>query len=436
MISDDQLPELEAYRRLEDELPVRQAPEFARLVVYRENDDLPVHRWFKFKEGYSGNLLGALLLLHPNNRASRLRLLDCYAGSGTTLVSAQQFAVPKIDAIGIERNPFLHFVASAKLRYPEADPGKLLRLGQRVLKTYQDRRVHLPSLSSISTGRCINVNLARKVIAFRDAILEVEQPYRDLLLLGLASAIEELSNVRKDGRALRIIDRKHTSVRSAVQARWETIASDIRTLMPAGKISCKTFMGDGRRPIDTGVEPGSIDLVLTSPPYPNNIDYSEVYKLELWLLGFITDGESFLALRKATLRSHPTSDLDRGSEEFLSWAEATHLRETFAPLLNKFDKSEELWRKKLLLGYFDDMWISLQQQYKCLSKDGLCCLVVGNSLHGGKHAPYVIATDLLLAQMAKHMGFSVEAVMIARTMKRRLSGNHFLRESVVVLTKS
>jgi DNA modification methylase len=40
-------------------------------------------------------------------------------------------------------------------------------------------------------------------------------------------------------------------------------------------------------PVHCHGESADFDLILTSPPYPNNIDYSEVYKLELWLLGFI-----------------------------------------------------------------------------------------------------------------------------------------------------
>ena len=32
---------------------------------------------------------------------------------------------------------------------------------------------------------------------------------------------------------------------------------------------------------------------LLLPPYLNCIDYSEVYKLELWLMGFVSDQKRF-----------------------------------------------------------------------------------------------------------------------------------------------
>jgi hypothetical protein len=53
--------------------------------------------------------------------------------------------------------------------------------------------------------------------------------------------------------------------------------------------------------------PNSADIVHTSPPYPKNVGCSEVYKLELELLGFVRSSTEFLSLRKATFRSHPTA---------------------------------------------------------------------------------------------------------------------------------
>lgn len=61
--------------------------------------------------------------------------------------------------------------------------------------------------------------------------------------------------------------------------------------------------------------------------------------------------------------------------------------------------------------------------------------VVGNSLHGGAATPYLIPTDLLLGALAERLGFTIERTVAARSLKRRLSGNHFLRESIVVLRK-
>ena len=49
---------------------------------------------------------------------------------------------------------------------------------------------------------------------------------------------------------------------------------------------------------------GPFDLILFSPPYPNSFDYTDIYNLELWVLGYLASAEDNLTLRRATLRSH------------------------------------------------------------------------------------------------------------------------------------
>jgi len=87
------------------------------------------------------------------------------------------------------------------------------------------------------------------------------------------------------------------------------------------------------------------------------------------------------------------------------------------------------------VAYFADTLAYLKEQYCVLRSGGFSFIVVGNSLHGGEYAPYVVATDLLICELALSIGFTVEKLTVARTLRRRLSGNHFLRESVIALRK-
>jgi hypothetical protein len=307
MILDSMLPELDDFKKIEQTLPLRWAPELGRLVVFGENENKPVHNWFRFKEGFSADLLPSLIDVEAN---SRLVLLDPFAGSSTSLLSAQLLKQRSIEAVGIEANPFLHMVGNAKLSWYQIDPKKLLETGLQVLRKAKGLNPPLPGLSSITTGRCISRHIAKRLVAIREALSDVEQPYKNALLLGVAACIEPLSKVRKDGRALRLVERPRKNVDETILARWTSMANDVTGLAArdCNQSAPRVHLGDGRRPLSF-VQPGSIDLVLTSPPYPNNIDYSEVYKLELWLLGFVGTPDAFLALRKTTLRSHQSSDL-------------------------------------------------------------------------------------------------------------------------------
>jgi hypothetical protein len=58
--------------------------------------------------------------------------------------------------------------------------------------------------------------------------------------------------------------------------------------------------------------------------------------------------------------------------------------------------------------------------------------VVGNSAHGTGPTAFVIAADLLLADLATRAGFDVERIEVARSLRRRQPvESRFLRESVV-----
>jgi len=154
------------------------------------------------------------------------------------------------------------------------------------------------------------------------------------------------------------------------------------------------------------------------------------------MLGFVTNGDEFLKLRKSTLRSHPTSDLaEEPNAAFMLAIERPPLERFFEPMLGRTKLYKQTWRNRLALGYFSDIWTSLKEQLRCLRPGGRTFLVLGNSLHGCAGNAYLVPTDLLVAQMGRALGFELESILIARNTRRRLSGNHFLRESVVVLRK-
>ncbi len=439
MISEKQLPELRAYRRLEGTLPVEMAPELSRLVVSGSNDQLPIHRWFRFKEGFSADLLKTVLCSLQKERSENLCLLDPFCGAGTTLVSAQELArSTKMVAMGIEQNPFIHFVARTKTSWPLMNSEKILELGESILEDSRSMSAAIPALSGLITGRCMSRYNALRLAVIRNAIrADGNSPNHDALMLGLASAVEQLSKTRKDGRALRLVQRGRQEIRRVLSEKWVQIASDVRFMQQLAPEACmpRVVRGDGRVPGTHGISPNSVDMVLTSPPYPNNIDYSEVYKLELWLLGFITDSTDFLKLRKATFRSHPTAaDVDL-NDDFSAGLRKGMLRQVLGPIIRRTKCSSERYRHRLIMGYASDLWLTLTAHHVLLKRDGICAIVVGNSLHGGKHLPYLIPTDLIVSAIAESTGYTVKKIAIARNFRRRLSGNHFLRESVIVLEK-
>lgn len=448
MISRRQLPELRAYAQAEAALPVRFRPEYASLVVPNGNETRPVHRWFKYKEAFSANLLDHLLRRVELGLAptSTVRLLDPFCGVGTSLVSSQLLKSDaySVEAIGVECNPFSAFVARTKASWPLVDPVRLRALGSGVLANVKTARSSpLPDLSSIKSGRCISGHAARQIIAIRDKLRAMQPSVeRDVLVVGLASCIEMVSKIRRDGRALRLVTKPRAILRRLLADRWECMAKDVERLREScPKASrAEVVLGDGRRPGSSGVGEQTIDLILTSPPYPNNIDYNEVYKLELWLLGFVSSNSAFLDLRRETYRSHPTCSPVEGEKEqeaeFAKLLEKGPLADLLGMVLRRaqtLDRQSSRGRSKVLFGYAYDTWCSLRAHRRLLKPGAFAVYVVGNSLHGAPEKPYLIPTDLVLACLAELVGFKVEHLIVARPLQRRLAGNHFLRDSLLIL---
>ncbi|MBN9660992.1 MAG: site-specific DNA-methyltransferase [Acidobacteria bacterium] len=439
MIRDDQLPELAAFRDIEKNMPIWYAPAYSDLVVSSRNESRPVHRWFRFKEGFSSDLLKTIIPSLDLPVAKSLNFLDPFCGSGTSLLSCSEIPSQRFKGIGFEINPFIAFVASVKANWNKINPERLLSLGECALSKSLSISPQLPCLSSISDARCINIDVSLQLLAVRDAIRSLaDDAEANALLLGLAASIEALSKVRKDGRALRIVEKAKQPVFATLREKWTMIAKDVqaRRASISKATPSKVILGDGRRPLKYGIRPSSIDLIVTSPPYPNTIDYTEVYKLELWFLGFVDTAEKFLGLRRETLRSHPTAAPLENDAHFHLGPGHSELRKLIDPMLERADASSQKWRRRLLVGYFSDLHNALSQHYQCLKPGGYEVLVVGNSLHGGAAFPYLVPTDLIISVMAPILGFTVESTLVARSLKRRLSGNHFLRESVIVLRKS
>ena len=437
MISEAKLPELAAYLGVEKTIPLTQSEEYSGLVRQVGNDAHPVHRWLRFKEAFSADLLKRVVKTLCPRLGTEFQLLDPFCGVGTSLVAAQEMSADGVSilATGIEGNPFIGFAARTKVHWPRIDPTRMLDAGERALRASIATHPQLPNVASIRDGVCITRHTAGRLLAVRDEIVGQRLGVDgDALLLGLASAVEPLSKTRKDGRALRIVGKRKMRIANTLRDRWIAIADDVRFFRDALADAPipSVIEGDGRDPLTHGIVPNSIDLIVTSPPYPNTIDYTEVYKLELWLLGFISHPTEFLRLRRSTFRSHPTTAPPDLPPDFSAAIKRGELKTLLSPLLERTSDSAEKWRHRLLLGYFSDMWSALSKHYACLRPGGYEVLVVGNSLHGGRSEPYLIPTDLVVAVLAQRVGFEVVSVKVARALLRRLAGNHFLRESVVV----
>ncbi|MGA5431945.1 hypothetical protein ACPCIZ_04335 [Streptomyces cellulosae] len=433
----------EHYKQLEQAWRVSDRSDvYDRLVVPNGNSADPFHRWFHLKEAFSSRLLGQVISDTGLKRRDSLRILDCFSGSGTTAVSASELAQDYAGGIhveAIEHNPFLHLVSSAKARACLADADtaeRLRRASEQVIESASrsSENLRVPGLSTFSREKYFESHDLRELVSLRDAVASLEPGLiRELSLLAAAACVEPASRLRRDGRALRFSpNRNPRRPREEFQRRISMMVEDIKS-SPFQNASSLVHQGDGRRPRDY-VSSHEFDLVIFSPPYPNNIDYTEVYKMEAWYLDLFVDEGSFRQHRLATVRSHPSVKFAE-NYDYLTSNHSEAVEELLHPLLSAIPKDRyATGRKQIVRGYADDMLQVLRQSRSLVQNEGKLAFIVGNSVHGNGESSFVIAADLIMSRLAELAGWHVDEIKIARTLFRRGVASPFLRESIVVLT--
>jgi site-specific DNA-methyltransferase (cytosine-N4-specific) len=182
--------------------------EWRRLVTYVPNKKLPLYNWFKYKEGFSRELV--VQLIREFGLQAGETVLDPFAGSGTTLLTAKEFG---IHGIGIDMLPTAVFVANAKLKeWPDIDA--LLQSALKLTSTpFREPKSSLPDVRIINLA--FDKETQKQLKFFKEEIETYDQSVRDFLMLGLLSILEDVSSTSKDGQFLRLVEKDiRKSVRS------------------------------------------------------------------------------------------------------------------------------------------------------------------------------------------------------------------------------
>lgn len=80
-------------------------------TTFIDNMKLPVHRWFRYSAGFSAEWVKETIRQYAKDKSM---ILDPFAGSGTTLVAANEMGFP---SIGFEKQYFVNRIANIKLHY-------------------------------------------------------------------------------------------------------------------------------------------------------------------------------------------------------------------------------------------------------------------------------------------------------------------------------
>ncbi|HJT77200.1 MAG TPA: hypothetical protein VJ739_08360 [Gemmataceae bacterium] len=430
------MPELEAIRQAEQELTERYREKLIvnadldrTLVSFQANKAERGYRWFKYKEGFSARLVAYLL---DRLGIERGRLLDPFAGCGTALFAG---AVRGLDAVGMELLPVGCDIMEARKMALSGDRERLTAGLTRWIKDLPWRKTRTVSSFShlpITAGAFPPANeaaLGRYVTALAG---EPDGEIRRLLRFAALCVLEEVSYTRKDGQYLRWDSRSERKLGArrfdkgtippfdaAIARKLAEMRADLTALPPrppcAGSVEVVAGSCLERLP---QLPSRSFDCLITSPPYCNRYDYTRTYALELAFLG--VGEEQLKALRQAMVSCTVENREKEGLAGQLPAALLKAARHAYdgQELLGRILEYLEARRVAGLLNnggiprmvrhYFWELTLVLLQCARILKPGAPLVMVNDNVRYAGAGVP----VDLILSDLARGVGFTVERIWV------------------------
>ena len=285
--------------------------------------DRAVHDWYRFVLSFPPHLVRNYL--EQLGVRSSDTVLDPFCGTGTTLVECKKLGIA---SVGLESNPMAAFASSVKVDWSAA-PQLLLGYAEEVASSTLmargdggDRQARLPFAWADENGQSPMRHLGseQSKLLLKDSISPLPLHKTMVLLdeldrrgepglqkygrLALAKALAfQIGNLKfgpevglgriKDDAP--VVDVWLEGVR--------TIAKDISLVRERSYVPAWVLKADSRE-VDQVLPPNSIDAVITSPPYPNEKDYTRTTRLESVVLGLIRDRRQLRFLKQDLIRSN------------------------------------------------------------------------------------------------------------------------------------
>lgn len=422
--------------------PIEQRLDLSPFVHWRGNASAPMHRWLRYREAYSPELIEKLQLGD--------RILDPFSGCGSIPIGA---AVRGRRALGIDLNPIAAFSTKVKLS----------PLKERTIRKLEVFLKDLPKLAVCEERWPLpELSISKKVFepAILDAVLRVRSAIervfstdpsgRDFAFLAWLAILESVGSYFKEGNGIKYRNKKRQKGKyeDRPDGEWQLARFGLdqtaffvdvltRQLQMMLEDTAEWMSGNWKEQriiegsafnLSALLEGETFDSVIFSPPYANRFDYFESFKVELWFGNFVNSYADLNALRKASLRSHLNANLKRPSD---------HLA-PLEDLIGLMDRDASSWRMgvpDLMRGYFHDLRLVLRQCREAVPK-GRCHVVVGNSAFAG----VIVPVDVLTAMVGVEAGFQHAKIVetrhltVAPQQRKQLIGfEKYMRESIVIL---
>ena len=410
-------------------------------------EDRAFHDWYRFVLSYPPHLVRDYINNFELDGQSVI--LDPFCGTGTTLIEAK---LNRIKAMGLEANPFPYFASRVKTDW-DITPDELLVFAEQVSEsTYaelaaqgiNDRsltcesKIRLRTLNKQALRALIKNSISplplHKTLVLLDQInLFQNTSAHKYGILALGNAlVASIGNLRFGPEVGVGKIKRDVPVVSVWMHEIRKMINDLEVVYGKNYPETDVFLADARKLTQT-IKENSIDAVITSPPYPNEKDYTRTTRLESVVLGFFKDMSHLRSFKKTLLRSNTRGvyKSDRDDEWVVNIEEIQRLASAIEARrleLGKTSGFEKMYARVTKL-YFGGMARHFLELTKVLKPGAKLAYVVGDQ---ASYLRIMIKTGQILSAIAERQGYQVERIDLFRSRFATATQNE-LREEVIVL---
>jgi len=468
VVVSDQLSILQEIRAAEEKLHLKFSDKLQvnhdlnrTLVSFQANKGKNGHRWYKYKEGFSSDLIRYII---DKLGLTSGTILDPFAGSGATLFAASDLG---INSVGIELLPSSTEIIKARRILQTANANAM---AEKIIGFKRSRIWLEPGSAKCFPHIRITEGAFPPETEFELGryLFEIERlqdkTLRRVLFFAALCVLEDVSYTRKDGQYLRWDYRsgrrqgKKQFCKGIIKpftlvicTKLDQIAADLNEhqlqlpmLSAQAKAGNIELLEGSCLEILPTLKEGTFDAIITSPPYCNRYDYTRTYALELAMMGI---GEyEIRSLRQAmlscTVENREKEGLDKMIDRdlFACALKAFESQELLQPILSYLEncRAEGLLNNngvpRMVRHYFKELALVIFESLRLLKPGAHFVMVNDNVRYQGVTVP----VDLILSQIAQQAGFDVETIWVLPTGKGNSSqqmkehGREELRKCVYV----
>jgi DNA modification methylase len=374
-------------------------------TTFIDNMRLPVHRWFRYSAGFSAEWVKETIKKYAQRNSV---ILDPFAGSGTTLVAANELCIP---SIGFEKHYFVRRIANSKLHYI-IDIEYAKKLFSEITSNLEANNFNFDEQPDL-LKRCYTPEVLKMLIAIRDRYNNIQDNSieSEILWLAITAILRSTSYVGTAQWQYVLPNKKKKAVVDPINAfsqKFNEIIQDVLLFNEKNITAHAEIINQDAREVIQKYK-NFFDILITSPPYPNNYDYADSTRLEMIFWNDINGwGDLQTKVRSGLIRScsqHSAAeklDLNEILDEPLLYPIRDELTTVCKKLeLVRLEHGGKKTYHTMIAAYYYDLakvFVTLKQLMK---EKSIICFVVGDSAPYGVYAP----ADMWLGKLAIAAGF-------------------------------